>query len=155
MIPKLLGCALILVASFAASRLSVGQTKKRLALIEGWIGFLTLAKTEVEYNLTPLNDLLTKTDPSFLKLLDPKENRLESYLEASKKDLDRESYLILSSLVSSFGANFREELLLLCERCLASLSQKRREIAAELPTKKRQSLALSLSAAGLAILLLW
>ena len=155
MIAKLFGCGLLFVASLSASVLKLRKEKRRLALIEGWINFLSFAKSEIEYAATPLSRLLEKTDPAFLELLGAEEKSLDGYLAASEKDLDRESVECLSSLVLSFGLSYREDLLTACKRTLSILSQKKQRLASELPKEKRQTLSISLLAAALAILLLW
>ena len=155
MIGKLSGCALLLLFALGVASLSFGHEKRRLAVLDGWIAFLTLAKAEIECNLTPLKDLIQKADPAFTALLSPRENTLQGYFDASKNDLDQTSRDALAFLLVAFGSQSADDLLVSCSRCLDTLSRKRLELACELPKKKKQRFAFSVSAACLVILLLW
>lgn len=155
MIAKLFGCGLILAAAFAASLQKIKKEKRRLAIYDLWISFLSMAKSEIGYNLTPAAGLAKKIDPAFSELLFPCDGSPEGYLAASEKELDRDSFDALSAFLVALGSSYREDLLCACDRALAALEKKRQKLSLDLPQKTRALLSLSFLAAGLAILLLW
>lgn len=155
MIIKLFGCGFLLLAASLVPLFKLRKERRRLALLEGWIDFLILVKSEIEYRMTPLSILLKKTDPEFIKLLGAEEKSLDGYLAASKKDLDEDSMESLSCLILAFDSSYREDLLSACDKTLSLLSQKRQRLAEELPKEKSGLFSISLLVAALAILLLW
>ncbi|MBQ7173287.1 MAG: hypothetical protein IJR88_04140 [Clostridia bacterium] len=155
MLLKICGCGLLFVSALAASVWKLRKARRQLLLLEGWIDFLTFVRGEIGSRMTPLFRILEATDPAFFELLGAKEKRLEDYLCASEKDLDRDSLEALSSFAAACETSYRADLLASCDRALFTLSQKRQELASELPKEKRRTFSISLLAVGLVILLFW
>lgn len=154
---KLIGVMLILsVGGFCATS-AVRYEKKRIRVLDGWIDLIQYIRAKIDCYLMPLGEILSDsaTPLSPLCTSDASDTDLAKILHASSAFLDGDSLRLLNGFVGEIGTTYREEQLRRCDYYVSALRAQRERIAAELPTRTRLSVTLSLCIALGTAVLLW
>ena len=154
---KTAGALMLLISGvFVAVQLNgrLVRVREQSGAIEEWLRFL---RGQIDCFSMPVADILSLGGCEILWRCgyrsDVVPRSFEELLTGSEiYDGDIES--ALRELGASFGGCYREEQLRACDRCIAVVEKRHREISDELPKKKKLNTTLSVSAAlALAILL--
>ena len=154
---KLLGCLLVLSAGGLAAFSSVQYEKRRLSVLDGWIGLVFYIRSQIDCYLTPLNEILNGADRELLRACmgDGHCRDLQGILQNSQLYLGSEAQRLLSAFVRELGSSYREEQVKRCDYYITSLRTLRDKQMEELPAKIRVSVAICLCIAFGVAILLW
>lgn len=148
---------LFLSGTLLASHLNgeLARRRTQAAAIEEWLRFV---RGQIDCFAMPISDILLISGRETLcecgYFADVMPNDFFEFLE-SAEIYDGDIEEALRELGASFGGCYREEQLRACERCIEAVSQRRQEMSAEIPKKKKLNATLCVSAAlAVAILLL-
>lgn len=153
---KLLGMLLILLAGALAAVTLAKFEKQKLSVPEAWVDLILYIQSQIDCYLTPLDEILSETDPTVLKecMCRSEHPTLEDLLDASSPYLNRDCSRLLSSFVREIGGGYREEQLRRCEYYIHALRKNCEKISADLPSRVKLNVTLCIcTAIGIAILL--
>ena len=154
---KILGGILVLFAGGMAAVSRARFEKKRLAVLDGWLGLLLYIRGQIDCYLMPLDEILALADKTLLSscMAKKEDTTLSAILASSSPYLDEESRRLLSALVREIGNSYREEQLKRCDFYIDALRTRREKTASELPARLKMGVTLSLCAAVGTAILLW
>ena len=154
---KLLGVALILSAGGFAAVCAIRYEKRRIAVLDGWIDLILYIRTQIDCYLMPIGEILAVADPSLLRsvLCNSPRPDLTALYHTSQFYLDNESKRLVCTLIRELGTSYREEQLRRCDYYTSVLRRIRDKRQEELPARVRVTVALCLTAAAAAAILLW
>ncbi len=154
---KLIGALLMLVTGVVVARGQIAHEKKKLWVLEGWIGLLLYTRAQIDCYLMPLEEILENADKGLLRAAGAGcvGGSQKELLDAALPYLEDESARLLTSLVRELGNGYREEQLRRCDYYLAALEKERERLAAALPARLKLCAAMSVCAAAFLAILLW
>lgn len=153
---KILGGACLLSVGAICAVGRVVAERRRLEVLDAWIGLISYLRAQIDRNLTPLDELLQSADKRLLARITTKGARdLPSLLAASEASLDARSLHALRQLSEGLGDGYKSDQVRLCDNCLSELGQTRKILADELPSRIRLSVTLALCIPLGAVVLLW
>lgn len=154
---KLLGAILILGVGAICARGSVQYEKKRLRILDGWIDLIFYIRTHIDCYLMPLGEILAAGREEIPELYVHADaaTDLHAILRASVIYLDGDAKRLLERFVREIGSSYREEQVHRCDYYITALRALREQYAAELPTRLRISVTLSLCVSLGTAVLLW
>ena len=134
----------ILWASHLNSVLVCG--KRQATAIEEWLRFV---RGQIDCFSMPISDIFMQSGSETLSACGYSTDVIpRDFIEFldSAEIYDSDIKEALTELGASFGGCYREEQLKACERCIAAVSEKRAQIAAEMPKRKKLNATLCISA---------
>ncbi len=144
---KILGILLMLFVGGVAAYSSVSYEKRTVFVLDGWIDLIRHIRTQIDCYLTPLNEILEDC-PDGERDLEALFGRTSVYLDANVRHL-------LESFKRDIGGSYREQQLRLCDSCIEELRCRRASRAAELPTRLKLSVTLTVCITVGSAILLW
>lgn len=154
---KILGAFFV---AFSGIMLSVRLNRRistSLRHAEAWEQLLGQIKNEVECFSLPVSEILARTDPSLLSLCGYiGESAPEGLSELVENTVftDAEICRVATRFASEFGRCYKNEQVERCAYFTALMSERRKKIAAELPSKRKLNATVCLSV-SLGVLILF
>lgn len=157
MLTKLLGSLLIACAGFFISVSFCRFESKRLSVLDSYISLLFYIKGQVDCYLRPIDEILMSVDFDIIKGCGCREKpcSIFSMLDESKIYLEKESYRLLYTFASEFGSVYKDEQLLRCDYYIEALSEERRGLFDEVPSRNKVARALFMCASFALLIILW
>lgn len=154
---KLLGSLLILAAGGGAAFLSARTERRQLTVLDGWIDLIALVRARIDCYLTPLDEIFSALDPDLVRRCGGTLpcRSCAVLLRSASPELSSEGRRLIGAFVTGIGDGYREEQVRACDYYLDALRELRKKTAAELPARIRVRVALCLTAALGAAILLW
>lgn len=151
---KLIGSLLLALTGIVAAVSVCRFEQKKLRVMDGFISLLFYIKGQVDcYNL-PLCDILSSRPDGLLGGDDGGCVELGTLLSHNRIYLGAEPYRLLERFCTEFGSTYRDEQLRRCDYYIDALTEQRRALSLDLPTRSRIGSALCIcTAIGLAIIL--
>ena len=148
------GVFLLSIGTYSACRI-MRYERQRLNVLDAWIELILYIRTEIDYHLTPLDEIVLSAPRRLTDRLGGKAPKnLTALLLQSGSYLNVSAYEQIEMLIGKLGTTYREEQIKLCDYRLSMLRSLRERTAAELPMRQKRGMTLSLCAAlGIAILL--
>lgn len=154
---KFIGCLLILAAGGGAAVLSVRTERRRLEVLDGWIDLIAYVRSRIDCFLMPQDAILASCDRRLilrcggtLPCAD-----FPALARAAESYLAPESRRQVGSFAEGIGSGYREEQVRACDYYIDALREIRKRQAEALPSRIRVRVALCLTAALGAAILLW
>lgn len=154
---KAIGCFLVLAAGGAGALLCVHRERRRLSVLDAWIELIRSVRTKIDCFLMPQNAILAALEErvvidcggtypcrSFAQLA-----------QAAKPYLPPDGNRTVAAFASGIGTGYREEQVRACDYYVETLRRIREQTAEGLSSRLRVRVALCLSAALGATILLW
>ena len=154
---KSIGVGLILTAGSFASYTAVRYEKRKLSVLDAWIDLIFHIRGQIDCYLTPLNEILACADRDLLlscMCRTPHPN-LKTLFASSSPYLGGESKRLLTAFIREIGGSYREEQLRRCDYYINALRAIRDKLAADLPSRIKLYVTVSLCAALGAAIILW
>lgn len=154
---KILGAILIIGMGALAAKTGMTHEKKKLAVLDGWLGLLLYVRGQIDCYLMPLDEILSSADKDLLHAAGAGHppTSWEGLLRAAMPYLGKESARLLTSFTRELGTSYREEQLRRCDYYLVALEKERDRLAATLPARLKLCTATSLCTAIGTAILLW
>lgn len=154
---KLIGCLLILAAGGGAAFLCARAERKRLEVLDGWIDLIVYVRSRIDCFLMPQDEILSSLDPELIRHCGGSGacRSFSALCRTSERYLSPDSRRIVGSFAGGIGDGYREEQVRACDYYIDALREIRKQTAAELPARIRVRVALSLTGAVGAAILLW
>lgn len=154
---KLIGALLMLVTGAAVAKARIAHEKKKLWVLDAWLGLLLYTRAQIDCYLMPLEEIFKSADVELIRSAGAGSVRRsqKELLDAALPYLDRESARLLTSWLCELGNGYREEQLRRCDYYLAALEKERARLAAALPARLKLCAATSICAAVGTAILLW
>ena len=154
---KIAGALLLIVSAVAGSFLMNSIVSKRLAQTDAIIAFFRFIKAQIECFSLPATEIIIRCDKRLhdecgLYYSSPPNNLPELFEAFEIKD--SRVYDIVSRFAESFGRGYRDEQIKECDYYISLLCDRRQEMAAELPKKKKLNSTMCISSALFAVILL-
>ncbi len=156
-IAKMIGVLLVVFGGAAMAYMLNLKAKKTLSCTDGMISLLRHIKTQVCCYAVPIEKILSEcTDNIFSECGYANERKPKSLDEliSGCALLDGRALKIMTEFSQSFGKNYREEQVKLCESSVDELCALRAEISDKLPIRKKLNSTLCLSGAMAIVILL-
>ena len=153
---RLVGALLLALSGFAGARWMNRGATETLGQVEGWLGLLRYARTQVDCFALPVSVILSRADASLLRRCGYGGAAAPESFEALLRQCairDGETARLLQGFAEEFGRSYREEQSRGCDYYVSLLDERREALLAQLPARKRINSALCISGA-LAILIL-
>ncbi len=153
---KALGALLLLGLGILSARRTVHLSYQRLSRLDAWLELILLIRAQIDCYLTPLDEILKKTDPCLLSACGKqKADSLPALFAEAAPLLGREEHRLLECFVREIGSGYREEQLKRCDYYLDALRTRRSKLAEAQPGGIKLGVTLSLCASLFAVILLW
>lgn len=154
---KLIGSLLILAAGGGAAVLAAKTEMRRLEVLDGWIGLIAYVRSRIDCFLMPQSDILASCgrDPILRCGGTFPCTDFASLARAAKKHLSADGFRIVGAFADGIGSGYREEQVRACDYYIDALRELRKKQAETLHARIRVRVALCLTAALGAAILLW
>ena len=154
---KLIGALLILGAGATVAKIRITHEKKKLWVLDGWLGLLRYTRAQIDCYLMPLEEIFRSADGELIRAAGAGSARRsqKELLDTALPYLEGESARLLRSWLHELGNGYREEQLRRCDYYLAALEKERERLATALPAKLKLCTATSICAAVGTAILLW
>lgn len=154
---RLIGCGLILAAGCGAALLCVRTQRRRLEVLDAWIELIAHARLQIDHFLTPKDEILATADAELLRRLGgvPADSSFPSLLRQTEGQLSDGARRLVVSFVEGIGNGYREEQVRACDYYIDALRVLYGREAEALPARMRVQVALCLTTALGAAILLW
>lgn len=153
---KLIGGGLIIGVGITAALLGIRRERQRLRILESWIDLISDIRNQIDLYLTPLDEILQKTELFALSSSKKATSiSLQSLFNNTAWGLDEEEKRLIGGFVREIGDGYREDQVQKCDYYLNGLRSLRASRAAELSPRIRVMLALGLCASLGTAILLW
>lgn len=154
---RLVGGLLLMGSGVGSTLWLCGRAATALRQVEGLIALLRQIRLQVTCFSMPASAILARSDPSLLRQCGyggegPPGDFAELVRES--RILDPSAEEIFLDFGTDFGLGYREEQGMRCEYSIERLEERRRELAAQLPSRKKLYSTLCMSGA-LALMILF
>ena len=145
---KLVGGALIVIASIGTAYYISATEKKKIEQIEALIALIKYVRNQIDSFSMPIEKILSSC-PVLLSRLGVNE-KISSISElASRCDIScEECKKIINDFVLSLGKGYREREIKLCDKAIGELEDIKNRLVLSYPSKKKTAAALCLAFGG-------
>lgn len=154
---KFIGGLLILAAGGGSAFLAVRAEMRKLEVLDGWLELIAYVRSCIDCFLMPQDAILASCSPALIRRCGgtiPCKD-FPSLAGAAEKILPPESLRPISAFANGIGGGYREEQVRACDYYIDALREIRKKQAEALPARIRVRVALCLTAALGAAILLW
>lgn len=154
---KFIGCLLILAAGSGAAVLSIRTERRRLEVLDAWIDLIAYVRSRIDCFLMPQDAILASCDRGLILRCGGTFpcTDFSALARAAVKYLTPESRRQIGAFADGIGSGYREEQVRACDYYIDALREIRKKQAEALPARIRVRVALCLTAALGAAILLW
>lgn len=156
MMLKILGASMIALSCFATSATLVSYERKKLRQLDSFTALIRYIRNQIDFYSVPIDRILSECPSEILDELGGRESKmtLEGLVKREAVIIEGEGRRIISELASSFGKNYRERQVKLCDNALSGLETIRTAEQKNFSARKKTVNALCAAVGGLAVILL-
>lgn len=154
---KFIGFLLILAAGGGAAALSVRTERRRLEVLDGWIDLIAYVRSRIDCFLMPQDAILASCGRELILRCGGTLpcHSFSALARAAERHLTPEGARLIGAFTHGIGSGYREEQVCACDYYIDALREIRKKQAEALPARLRVRVALCLTAALGAAILLW
>ena len=156
---KLLGALLLTLVGIYGSALLNRAASRRIDAVEGWIALLRMTKNRIDCFALPLPEILRRCDREILAAIGWEDDEPPREFRALREVLlprllSEEGIRIAEGFLGEIGKGYRAEQLRTCDYGIGLFSAERDRLLAALPKERSRNVAISVSMALGAVVLL-
>ncbi len=144
---KIIGVLMILSVGGIAAYGEIKYEKRVLCVLDEWIDLIRHIRSQIDRYLTPLNEIMEECLEKGMTL--------ERLYRSTSVYLDGTAKHHIEGFTKDIGGGYREDQLKLCDFCIEELRCRRASHAAQLPTRLKLSVTLTVCITLGTAILLW
>ena len=154
MIVKLVGAALVTLSCAVASRAVISGERKKLIQLDSFIALIKYIRGQIDCYSAPIDRILSGCPAELLDELGGRSEGMtfKDLLEREELVIYGESFRVLDEFSSTFGKNYRDRQVKLCDGAVSELERIRSEAQKCFVSKKKTVKVMCAALGGLAIL---